>query len=198
MTNLSVSDKPDYDLGKSSIMKEAMYCVCGFSTQSGNKLAKHLGNHGCQSAYASLEEAEKARIMPEGREDNVSVLTRDMKTGLQGEKEQGNNDDNDKKNVEGDSVAKDVAEGDKIETKATKEEYEAETSNTEQNDKEKDMPPGPGGLLFGTLFKYMEEKHEEELGTENQTEEQLDDGVKSGKETVKDRVEKEQDADEEK
>ena len=97
-TNLSVSDKPDYDLGKSSIMKEAMYCVCGFSTQSGNKLAKHLGNHGCQSAYASLEEAEKARIMPEGQEDNVSVFSRDIKTGLQGEKEQGNNDDNDKNN----------------------------------------------------------------------------------------------------
>ena len=30
-----------------------MYCICcGFSTNSGNKLAKHLGTHGCQSAYA--------------------------------------------------------------------------------------------------------------------------------------------------
>ena len=188
MTNISVSDKPDYDLGKSSIMKEAMYCVCGFSTQSGNKLAKHLGNHGCQSAYASLEEAEKARIMPEGLEDNVSVFSRDIKTGLQGEKMEEDRDDNDKCNVEDESEVKEVDEEDEMQTKASKEE----------DDKEKDVPPGPGGLLFGTLFKYMEEKHEEELGTENQTEEQLDDGVKSGKETVEDRVEKGQDADDEK
>ena len=125
--------------------------------------------------------------MPEGLEDNVSVFSRDIKKGLQGEKEQGNNDDNDKNNVEGDSVAKDVAEGDKIETKATKEEYEAETSNTDQNDKEKHMPPGPGGLLFGTLFKYMEEKHEEELGTENQNGELLEAG-ETGKDERKEEL----------
>ena len=163
MTNISVSDKPDYDLGKSSIMKEAMYCVCGFSTQSGNKLAKHLGNHGCQSAYASLEEAEKARIMPEGLEDNLSVFKRDIK---EDEKMEEDRDDNDKCNVEDESVVKEVSEEDEMQTKASKEE----------DDKEKDVPPGPGGLLFGTLFKYMEEKHEEELGTENQTGELLEAG----------------------
>ena len=177
MTNISVSDKPDYDLGKSSIMKEAMYCVCGFSTQSGNKLAKHLGNHGCQSAYASLEEAEKARIMPEGLGDNVSVFSRDIKTGLQGEKMEEDRDDNDKCDVEDESEVKELDEEDEMQTKASKEE----------DDKEKDVPPGPGGLLFGTLFKYMEEKHEEELGTENQNGELLEAG-ETGKDERKEEL----------
>ena len=36
--------KPQFDLGKSVIMQEPMFCVCGYSAHSGNKLAKHLGN----------------------------------------------------------------------------------------------------------------------------------------------------------
>ena len=42
-------------------MKKVMYCLCGTAYNSGNKLAKHLHIHGCQSAYASLEDAERAR-----------------------------------------------------------------------------------------------------------------------------------------
>ena len=62
-------------------------------------------------------------------------------------------------------------------TKASKEEIE----------KEQDVPPGPGGLLFGTLFKYMEEKHEEELGTENQNGELLEAG-ETGKDERKEEL----------
>ena len=32
-----------FDVGKPTILKEAMYCCCGFSANSGNKMAKHLG-----------------------------------------------------------------------------------------------------------------------------------------------------------
>merc|ERR1712051_819540 len=34
-----------------------MYCVCGFSTYSGNKMAAHLARSGCRTAYPSAEEA---------------------------------------------------------------------------------------------------------------------------------------------
>merc|ERR1712098_184209 len=33
---------PVFDLGKSVILKEPMYCVCGYSAHSGMKLAKHI------------------------------------------------------------------------------------------------------------------------------------------------------------
>ena len=39
---LHISAKP-FNLGKSTILKEPMYSVGGFSTTSGNKMAKHLG-----------------------------------------------------------------------------------------------------------------------------------------------------------
>ena len=32
-----------FNLGKPSIMKDLMYCVCGFTAHSGNKMAGHLG-----------------------------------------------------------------------------------------------------------------------------------------------------------
>ena len=52
----------EFNLGKSSILSEPMFCVCGFSAHSGNKMAKHLGTHGCKSAYPSQEEADKAKV----------------------------------------------------------------------------------------------------------------------------------------
>ena len=39
---LHISAKP-FNLGKSTILKEPMFSVGGFSTTSGNKMAKHLG-----------------------------------------------------------------------------------------------------------------------------------------------------------
>ena len=34
---------PKYDLGKPLVLDKPMFCICGFSANSGNKLAKHLG-----------------------------------------------------------------------------------------------------------------------------------------------------------
>merc|ERR1719400_538186 len=71
------SAKPEYDLGKSSILQEVMYCVCGFSAHSGNKLAKHLGTNGCKSAYPSIQEANKAKVEQEEQTGDVQEKTDD-------------------------------------------------------------------------------------------------------------------------
>merc|ERR1719233_2210351 len=70
-------------------MQEPMFCVCGFSAHSGNKLAKHIGTHGCKSAYPNLEEAIKARVAggSEGQaatnDDKVgSTLDQELEKGL--------------------------------------------------------------------------------------------------------------------
>merc|ERR1712062_135200 len=43
--------------------KNEVFCVCGFKTNSGNKIAKHLALHGCRSAYSSLESAQKSAVV---------------------------------------------------------------------------------------------------------------------------------------
>ena len=35
--------EPVYNLGKPVLLEKEMFCCCGFSSTSGNKLAKHLG-----------------------------------------------------------------------------------------------------------------------------------------------------------
>merc|ERR1712227_280044 len=76
------SGSKTFDLGKSSIMREPMYCVCGYSAHSGNKLAKHLGTHGCKSAYPSIQEANKARVDVDGSESyKGDVCTNEDKNG---------------------------------------------------------------------------------------------------------------------
>ena len=140
-------------------MKEVMYCVCGFSANSGNKLAKHLGTHGCQSAYASLEDAERARNIPEGQEDKFFIYNRDCKDGREEEKEIGKDEDKDHiKNV---AVEKEKSMGSEIKT--------SEGGKTEEVRNEEGKQPGPGGLLFGTLFNYLgdEETSEGERTTKD-------------------------------
>ena len=141
--------KPEYDLGKSSILQEVMYCVCGFSAHSGNKLAKHLGTNGCQSVYPSLEEAERARNIPEGEEDNYFIFSRNTEAQQQHEED---------RRIPGESGDK-LVEEDKMDTVEEKQE-ETEASGEEGIvvEKEEDTKPGPGGLLFGTLFNYMKDK----------------------------------------
>lgn len=51
----------DYSLGTMIILENEMFCICGFKTSSGNKLAKHLAVNGCSSAYTSEKEAEGAK-----------------------------------------------------------------------------------------------------------------------------------------
>eukprot|EP00090_Calanus_glacialis_P030102 TRINITY_DN4841_c0_g1_i4.p1 TRINITY_DN4841_c0_g1~~TRINITY_DN4841_c0_g1_i4.p1 ORF type:complete len:1391 (+),score=553.03 TRINITY_DN4841_c0_g1_i4:337-4173(+) len=82
--------KPQFDLGKSVIMQEPMFCVCGYSAHSGNKLAKHLGSNGCKSAYPNLEEATKAKVESAGgeahltpdKENEFSPLDQELEKGL--------------------------------------------------------------------------------------------------------------------
>ncbi|CAB4066601.1 POGZ [Lepeophtheirus salmonis] len=54
------SSKPVYTLGAPCILDDEIFCVCGFSTISGNKMAKHMGIFGCKSAYPNKETAIKA------------------------------------------------------------------------------------------------------------------------------------------
>ena len=56
-------EKPVFNLGIPSILKNEVFCVCGFKTNSGNKIAKHLALHGCRSAYSSLESAQKSAVV---------------------------------------------------------------------------------------------------------------------------------------
>ena len=56
-------EKPVFNLGIPSILKNEVFCVCGFKTNSGNKIAKHLALHGCRSAYPSLESAQKSAVV---------------------------------------------------------------------------------------------------------------------------------------
>merc|ERR1712223_2252412 len=51
----------DYNLGSPVVLDSAMYCVCGFNTLSGMKLAKHLASSKCSTAYSNKESAEKAK-----------------------------------------------------------------------------------------------------------------------------------------
>jgi len=80
--------KPQFDLGKSIIMQEPMFCVCGYSAHSGNKLAKHLGSNGCKSAYPNLEEANKAKVESAGgeatpdKEKEFTPLDQELEKGL--------------------------------------------------------------------------------------------------------------------
>jgi len=53
---------PEFILGKPILLDKPMYCCCGWESTSGNKLAKHLANSGCKSAYATKEESQNARI----------------------------------------------------------------------------------------------------------------------------------------
>ena len=39
----------DYSLGRPVMLESPLFCCCGFSTTSGNKLAKHLATSGCRS-----------------------------------------------------------------------------------------------------------------------------------------------------
>ena len=152
-----------------------MYCVCGFSAHSGNKLAKHLGTNGCRSVYPSLEEAERARNIPEGQEDNFFIYSRNTEAQ---QPQEGSTEE--EKQTPGESLDEafdkvedkmDTDTGEKEVETVTSEEGEVESpgdqNRTEEegdNDEQGDKQPGPGGLLFGTLFSYMGDKTEEEGG----------------------------------
>ena len=126
-----------------------MYCVCGFSAHSGNKLAKHLGTNGCRSVYPSLEEAERARNIPEGQEDNFFIYSRDI------EAQQQQPEESNEEEKQEDSVEKpDDKEEDKMDT-AEKDETEAREegeveSKEDQNKTEEEGEHGEGVAAAAT------------------------------------------------
>ncbi|XP_075218687.1 uncharacterized protein LOC142323218 isoform X2 [Lycorma delicatula] len=52
----------EYCIGRKIVLDKPMHCVCGFSTLSGNKLARHIASCGKKSAYASAEKAAKNKL----------------------------------------------------------------------------------------------------------------------------------------
>jgi len=52
---------PVFNLGKPVMLESPVFCCCGYTTTSGNKMAKHLSTYGCWSSYPSLEAAGSAR-----------------------------------------------------------------------------------------------------------------------------------------
>lgn len=52
-----------------------MFCICGYSSNDGNVLAKHLAICDRKSAYPSLEEAKKA-ISPHSMLDSLGLIRR--------------------------------------------------------------------------------------------------------------------------
>jgi len=57
----NIKTTQDYNLGTAVVLKDAMFCVCGFSSTSGMKLAKHLITNGCRSVYPNEESAKDAQ-----------------------------------------------------------------------------------------------------------------------------------------
>jgi hypothetical protein len=53
--------KPVFDLGKPVTLENEVYCICGYYTKSGHKMAKHLATQGCSTAYYNLEMAGEGR-----------------------------------------------------------------------------------------------------------------------------------------
>jgi hypothetical protein len=45
-------DVAEFALGRPVVLPAPLYCCCGFSSDSGNKIAKHLGRSGCRSAFS--------------------------------------------------------------------------------------------------------------------------------------------------
>ncbi|XP_054288383.1 uncharacterized protein LOC129004035 [Macrosteles quadrilineatus] len=54
--------KPQYNVGKAIILAKPLYCVCGFSSQSGNNMARHLALCKRKSAYPTPERAAQCTL----------------------------------------------------------------------------------------------------------------------------------------
>merc|ERR1712223_1540420 len=121
-----------FNLGKSTILKEPMYSVGGFSTTSGNKMAKHLATNGWKSAYPSRQEANRAKVLPEGYvEDTADDENKDEEqtTGNNSEME----DDVEKSSNEDDQEKKDDEETN--EEKQEQKKMDDENEKNENNSK---------------------------------------------------------------
>ena len=165
-------------MNKPTITKELMHCVCGFSSNSGNKMAGHLARSGCSSAYPSAEEAGQARVGGDTDNNQKEAVSEDKAEEGQSSEEQGPMDTEPSKNEDdkvNDEVTEEVTEEvnknegsnepekDSALGKEDKQQTEfPEKSEEEEKTKDEDeQAPAAGGILFGTFFNYMNQKEED-------------------------------------
>merc|ERR1712242_394489 len=115
----------EFNINKPTLMKELMHCVCGFSTNSGNKMAGHLARSGCTSAYPSSEEARKAKVGDDS--DDTEETTDNDSNQDKGQSSQETQETADKKDGEG--------EGEKVSGPVcdANDELSKETKENEEN-----------------------------------------------------------------
>ncbi|KAI5736937.1 hypothetical protein M8J76_008664 [Diaphorina citri] len=58
-----MSKEPEYNVSRPTILSTRMYCVCGFNSHSGNKLARHTAMCKKISVYPTQESADSARVV---------------------------------------------------------------------------------------------------------------------------------------
>ena len=151
---------------------------------SGNKLAKHLGSNGCMSAYPSKEEAQKAKLVVEGEEDEA--MEEEAEEGGDKDEQQKHEEEEafkkqcktSPKKVEKEPSPKKLAEKEEnrsgseaveeAEEKGPTSEAKDKIGEGEKGDEDEESPKTGGMLLFGTLFKYMDKDKED--GVEKNTE----------------------------
>ena len=154
-------------MNKPTLTNELMFCVCGFSSNSGNKMAGHLARSGCSSAYPTLEEAGRAKLGGDtdncleaavNNDEHDITETEEIKDDVSVEVSEERNkieENNESEKVY--SLGKEEEE-----TSQQKESPEPEKSRTEEKSKDGDeQAPASGGILFGTFFNYMNQKEEE-------------------------------------
>ena len=165
-------------MNKPTLTNELMFCVCGFSSNSGNKMAGHLARSGCSSAYPSLEEARRAKVG--GDTDNcqeAAVAVNNDEHGITETEETkdevgkifdvGVEVSEERNKVEGNerNESEKVHSPEKEEgTSQQVETPEPEKSRTEVKSKDGDEQapaPASGGILFGTFFNYMNQKEKD-------------------------------------
>ena len=159
-------------MNKPTLTNELMFCVCGFSSNSGNKMAGHLARSGCSSAYPSLEEAGRAKVG--GDTDNCQEAavnndehgiteteeTKDevgkiFDVGVEVSEERNKVEENNESEIV-QSLETEEDTSQLIETP------DPETIRTEVKSKDGDeQAPASGGILFGTFFNYMKQKEED-------------------------------------
>lgn len=160
-------------MNKPTLTNELMFCVCGFSSNSGNKMAGHLARSGCSSAYPSLEEAGRAKLGGDTDNCQEAAVNNDEHGITETEEikdEVGKIFDVSVEVSEERNKIEENNESEKLyslgkeeeETSQQKESPEAEKSRTEEKSKDGDeQAPASGGILFGTFFNYMNQKEEE-------------------------------------
>ncbi|CAG0918706.1 unnamed protein product [Notodromas monacha] len=92
--------KPDFDMSKPVCLKKTMFCVCGFGTYSGNKLATHLALCGKKSAYPSRHRASLATVSAQSATFPELITLEDDDEDHGGAMEYANDSDDDMRDMD--------------------------------------------------------------------------------------------------